>query len=76
LLIGIDEAMRHQARDRAACEGWLIALSLATGTEPPALERNPQTGRAYEVEQEQQRVIVCNARAGEPDEAIIVPVFR
>jgi hypothetical protein len=76
LLIGIDEAMRQQARDRAACEGWLLALSLATGKEPPSFDCNPQTGRAYHIEQEQQRVIVRHARAGEPDEAIVVPRFR
>jgi hypothetical protein len=76
LLIGIDEAMRQQARDRAACEGWLMALSLATNAEPPAFERSPHTGRAYAVEREEQRVLVRHARAGEPDEAIVLPLFR
>lgn len=75
LLVGFDAGHRQQAQDRAACEGWLLALCHATNQQPPDLTHNPQTGRAYQVQREETRVVVTNARAGEPDEAIIVPIL-
>jgi hypothetical protein len=73
LLVDLEPGHRWQAVDRAACEGWLLALAHATGGPPPPYTHNPQTGLPYEVSTDTTRVLVRHARAGEPDEAIIVP---
>jgi hypothetical protein len=75
LLLDLDAGHRRQAADRATCEGWLIALCLATDVPPPAFTRNPETGAAYVIEREPTRILLHHARATAPDEAIIVPVL-
>ncbi len=75
LLTDLDGGHRWQAKDRAACEGWAIALCVATGASPPAYTLNPETGVAYAVQHEVTRVVLQHSRAGEPDEAVIVPAF-
>lgn len=76
LLVDLDTGHLRQAKDRAACEGWLMALSLALGDDVPPFTHNPETGKAYEWEREGTRILVRNARAGEADEAIVVPVLK
>lgn len=75
LLTDLDAGHRLQAKDLAACEGWRIALAAATGAPTPHLSINPETGLAYTLEREATRVVVRQARAGEPDEAIVVPIL-
>ncbi|HTN77217.1 MAG TPA: hypothetical protein VL096_18290 [Pirellulaceae bacterium] len=75
LLVDVEAGHRLQAEDRAACEGWLLALSAALGEELPPYKNNPLTGVAYTLERDEGRILVHNALIGEPAEAIIVPRF-
>jgi hypothetical protein len=54
----VDSAQRQQAADRARCEGWVLALAAAVGSDPPNFERNPATGEPYHVSVEAGRASV------------------
>ncbi|MBX3413865.1 MAG: hypothetical protein KF708_14335 [Pirellulales bacterium] len=58
LLADVEHAQRVQAEDRATCEAYCIALSLAAGHARPPYATNPLTGTAYEVTDEVSRVSV------------------
>jgi len=45
----LDWAQRIQARDRALCEAWLLALGTASGNRTPPVTTNPLTGKPYQV---------------------------
>ena len=75
LLADLIGGHRRQAQDRAACEGWCMALCLATAAPAPDFVQNPETGVKYDAHPEETRIVVHHARAGEPDEAIIVPIL-
>lgn len=69
LLVDFDEGQRRLAQERAACEGWAIALATATGQPAPPFQHNPLTGELYRQEQEATRVLVSQALG----ETIVVP---
>lgn len=69
LLVDFDEGQRRLAQERAACEGWAIALATATGQAAPPFQMNPLTGEPYQQQQEATRVLVSQAI----DQTIIVP---
>lgn len=58
LLADVEPAQRAQALDRAACEAYTIALSLALGRARPPFETNPLTGTAYRVSDDAVQVSV------------------
>jgi hypothetical protein len=64
LLEDIDRGHRLQARDRALCEAWLLALSAATGEPLPPLKANPETGERYDVRQSAAFVVVEGVNVG------------
>jgi predicted RNA binding protein with dsRBD fold (UPF0201 family) len=58
LLPEIEKGHAKQARDRAACEVWALALALAAGRRPPDYQVSPLTGNKYEVVNQEGAVIV------------------
>jgi len=72
LLVDIEKGHAIQARDRADCEAWTLALALASGKEPPPYQINPLTGREYEVARKEGLVMVSGVGPG--DEGITLPV--
>lgn len=64
LLLDIEKGHVIQARDRANCEGWVIALAHACGEEPPEFTNNPLTGRPYRVERDGETILVFDIGTG------------
>jgi hypothetical protein len=64
LLLEVEKGHVIQARDRANCEGWLLALALACGEKSPEFGNNPLTGRPYRVEQDGKTIIVFDIGTG------------
>lgn len=75
LLSDVQAGHQHQARDRAACEAWALALAAALDQDLPPFETNPLTGTPYQVVQEAKRVLVWPVGTDEPDDfqAIEIP---
>lgn len=75
LLPDIEKGHRIQARDRAICEAWALALAAGSGAEPPPYQINPLTGKSYRVVREEGLVTVANEGMGEDgdDSPVIVP---
>jgi hypothetical protein len=72
LLPKMRRAHERLARDRALCEGWALALAMASGLEPPSFPANPVTGSPYVVRREEARVTVEHiGGAGETRAAVI-----
>ena len=64
LLPDIEKAQVIQARDRANCEGWALALAAACGEEPPKIGNNPLTGRPYRTERDGKTILVFDIGTG------------
>jgi len=64
LLLDVEKGHVIQARDRANCEGFVLALSLACGEKPPELGNNPLTGRPYRVERDSKTILVFDIGTG------------
>ena len=64
LLPDIEKAQVIQARDRANCEGWVLALAAACGEEPPKIGNNPLTGRPYRTERDGKTILVFDIGTG------------
>lgn len=75
LLPGVAEAQAIQARDRALCEGWALALANAAGLALPPYRANPVTGLPYKVVRNAGRVEVSGVVTGEKgdERPILVP---
>jgi hypothetical protein len=74
LLPQLARAQRAQARDRARCEAWMMALRAALDQPVDDSARNPLTGEAYVVTREADCVVV-EIGADEQDESrIVVPL--
>jgi hypothetical protein len=75
LLPGIDKGQMVQARDRAYCEGWALALALGSGRPRPPYQVDPLTGAEYRVIREHGRVEVSGPGTGlkDDDPRMIVP---
>jgi hypothetical protein len=58
LLPAVQKGHAMQARERANCEAWAIALALATGRPAPPFQVNPLTGGEYRFEKTGGRVVV------------------
>jgi hypothetical protein len=58
LLPEIEQGHAIQARDRAACEVWALALSRAAGRRSPGYQVSPLTGSQYEVVEQEATVVV------------------
>jgi hypothetical protein len=64
LLPDVEKGHVIQARDRANCEGWVLALALAIRAEPPEKVNNPLTGRPYRVECDGKTILVLDIGTG------------
>ena len=64
LLLDIEKGHIIQARDRANCEAFVLALALACGQKPPELGNNPLTGRPYRVERDGKTILVYDIGTG------------
>ncbi len=74
LMEDIERGHRLQARDRALCEAWLLALSAATGESLPPLKVNPEAGEPYVIREEATLVLVEGVNVGaEEYRPVIVP---
>jgi len=74
LLPDVPQGHLVQARDRAACEVWALALGLAVGRDAPGEQISPVSGRAYRVVRQEGRIEVRDpADQGEPPLAAVVP---
>lgn len=49
LLPGVEKGHAIQARDRASCEAWALALAQAAGRQAPPYQISPLTGSRYEI---------------------------
>ena len=61
LLVDVDKGHALQARDRACCEAWALALAVASGRQPPSYQVSPLWGGKYEVAVGDGLVTVCGA---------------
>ena len=75
LLIDVEKGQAIQARDRALCEAWALALALAAGRDRPDYRLNPVSGEPYEVDRRQGVVTVSDVLPGDaPDDpTVLVP---
>ncbi len=64
LLPEFEKAHVIQARDRANCEGWVLALAAACGEKPPKIGNNPLTGRPYRMERDGKTILVFDIGTG------------
>ena len=64
LLLDVEKGHVIQARDRANCEAFVLALALACGKKPPKLGNNPLTGRPYRVERDEKTILVFDIGTG------------
>ncbi len=73
LLLDVEKGHLAQARDRANCEMWAIALREHRGRTPTQLGNNPVSGKPYQLDHRPGQIIVRNAGSddGNP-EALIV----
>ena len=78
LLLDIDKGHAIQARDRALCEAWVIALALALGKQVPDYPVNPLTGRPYQHEKQETLIVVSKIDndSGDNEFTISVPIPR
>jgi hypothetical protein len=58
LLDGFEGGHKLQAQDRALCEAWAIAISLAIGVAPPDYPISPVTGRPYRIVRQDGRIVM------------------
>ena len=52
LLVDIEKGHAVQARDRASCEAWALALAVASGNKRPPYQVSPLSGVEYEIVRE------------------------
>ncbi|MHB8900850.1 MAG: hypothetical protein ACYC6Y_19035, partial [Thermoguttaceae bacterium] len=64
LLLDIEKGHVIQARDRANCEAWALALALACGDQPPDTTDNPLTGRPYRVQRDGKAILIYDIGTG------------
>jgi hypothetical protein len=64
LLLDVEKGHVIQARDRANCEAWVLALALACAEKPPGFGNNPLTGRPYRVERDGKTILVYDVGTG------------
>jgi hypothetical protein len=75
LLPNIEAGHKAQARDRAYCEAWSLALALACGNETPPPGVNPLSGKEYRCSKKDGRVEVRGIELNESDETpIVIPL--
>jgi hypothetical protein len=74
LLPAVQNGQAIQARERANCEAWAIALARATGRPGPPFQVNPLTGDRYRSEEKDGKILVHDMG---PDglTPIVVPVL-
>jgi hypothetical protein len=66
LLRDVQRGQQVQARDRACCEVWAVALAVALGRKPPGEAISPLSGKPYRVIRREERIEV---RDGDADGA-------
>ena len=80
LLPEIQRLHRMQARDRARCEAWTLAIAKAVAAPLPEIDRNPLTGKPYHIHVESHagqptRVVVTGiGESVDDDEPVVVPI--
>jgi len=75
LLPDIENGHAIQARDRANCEAWALALALGAGRDAPPYQTNPLTGKKYNVVKQEGLITVWNVGTGTDGDnpPVIVP---
>ncbi len=75
LLADIEKGHAIQARERANCEAWALALARASGRRPPLCTTNPLTGKKYRIVKQRNLIAVWNVGTGQPndDQPVVVP---
>jgi hypothetical protein len=83
LLPGTEQVHEDQARDRARCEAWTLAIAKAVGAPLPEFKLNPLSGKPYQIAIESKdgqplRIVVTGVGDGTAadDEPIIVPIHK
>ncbi len=76
LLKDVENGHRIQARDRALCEAWSLALAAASGRQQPEYTTNPLSGQTYRVVDGEHRITVWNVGDGTPEDALPVVVSK
>ena len=73
LLADMEKGHAIQARDRAQCEAWALALATAAGDEPPGYRISPLAGGEYEIARQEGVVMVwCTGAAGQDDSPLVI----
>ena len=70
LLVDIEQGLAWQARDRAGCEAWALALAVASGRDPPPYQVSPLRGEKYHLVVDDGLVTV---RGAYPDQGYTTP---
>ena len=73
LLTDLDSGMEQQAVDRARCEAWELALSIATKSPLDSTCVNPLTGKEFRVKKTDGHVEVTVYESSPGRESVIVP---
>ncbi len=75
LLPSIENGHRIQAKDRALCEAWAVALSLGAGRKAPPYQVNPLTGQPYKIFRPEGRIELVTGDPARPQDElrILVP---
>ena len=75
LLPSIENGHRLQAKDRALCEAWAVALALGAGLTAPPYQINPLTGQPYKILRQEGRIELVTGDPTQPQEEfrILVP---
>ena len=75
LLPSIENGHRLQAKDRALCEAWAVALALGAGQPAPPYQINPLTGQPYKILRQADRIELLTGDPSQPQDEfrILVP---
>ena len=73
LLLQLDQGSRSMALDRARCEAWALALSIAIGSGPTEPTINPLTGDEFFVDVTESQIVVDAVDPDRGQPAAIVP---
>ncbi len=75
LLPSIENGHRLQAKDRALCEAWAVAVALGAGQTDPPYQISPLSGQPYKILRQDGRIEVITGDPAKPEEEfrILVP---
>lgn len=74
LLPSIENGHRVQAKDRALCEAWAVALALGAGRKAPPYQVNPLTGQPYKIFRPEGRIELVTGDPARPQDELRIMV--